>query len=79
MNHERKIVHLPGTKLTPEVALHRTLSKLEHIKAVTIIIQWDDDTFDVDWSSMKASELAMASLVLQNTATGVAMGLSDDA
>ena len=46
-----KILHLPGTKLTPEVVLHRTLTKLPHIKSVCIVIQWDDDSFDVDWSA----------------------------
>ena len=61
---ERKVVHLPGTRLTPEVALARTMQKLPCIKAVAIVIQWDDDTFDCDWSSMKTSELCMASKVL---------------
>jgi hypothetical protein len=65
---ERKIIHLPGTKLTPEVVLHRTLTKLPHIKAVTIIIQWDDDSYAVDWSSMRVSELSLASMTLENTA-----------
>ena len=55
-----KMVHLPGTKLTPEVVLHRTLQKLEHIKAVTVMIQWNDDSYDADWSQMKVSELCMA-------------------
>lgn len=71
---ERKIIHLPGTTLTPEVLLHRTLQKVSRIKAVALVIQWDDDSFDTDWSSMKSSELCMASLVLSHTATKVAMG-----
>lgn len=53
----RKIVHLPGTKLTPDVVLHRTISKLDRIKAVTVIIQWDDDTLDFDWSQQRVSDL----------------------
>lgn len=64
MSYEPKLVHLPGTKLTPEVVLHRTLNKLERIKAVTIVIQWDDDSYVADWSQMKASEICMASAVL---------------
>ena len=64
----RTIVHLPGTKLTPEVVLHRTLTKTSRIKAVAIVIQWDDDTFDTDWSTMKNSELCMASMMLHDAA-----------
>jgi len=54
------IKHLPGTILTPEVVLHRTLDKLPRVKAVMVVIQWDDDTFDMDWSSMRVSEMFMA-------------------
>lgn len=63
--YDPKIVHLPGTKLTPEVLLHRTLGKLARIKNVAIIIQWDDNTFDADWSSMTMSEFCMAAAILQ--------------
>lgn len=72
--YEQKVVHLPGTTLTPEVLLHRTLSKASRIKAVTVVIQWDDDSFDADWSSMKTSELVMAALVLDENARNTAMG-----
>ena len=61
-----RLVHLPNTKLTPEVVLHRTLNKLDNIKAVAIVIQWNDDTFDCDWSQMRVSELCMASLSFQD-------------
>ena len=37
------LVHLPGTRLTPEVVLHRTINKMQRIKGVAIVIQWDDD------------------------------------
>jgi len=57
-----RLVHLPNTKLMPEVVLHRTLNKLDSIKAVAIVIQWNDDTFDCDWSQMRVSELCMASM-----------------
>lgn len=73
--YESKLVHLPGTDLSPDVVLHRTLDKIEHIKAVTIVIQWNEtDTFDVDWSQMKNSELWMASLVLLEQARETATG-----
>mgnify|MGYP001570167661 CR=1 FL=1 len=68
-DYEPKIVHLPGTELSPTVVLHRTLAKVDRIRAVTIIIQWDDETYDADWSSMKVSELSLASVVLQKTVT----------
>lgn len=59
-----KLVHLPGTQLTPEVVLHRTLNKLEHIQNVTLIIEWQDGTMDVDWSQQKVSTLCMGLKVL---------------
>ena len=71
---ERKVVHLPGTTLTPEVALARTMQKLPRIKAVAIVIQWDDDTFDCDWSSMRTSELCMASRVFDRQVDDVIGG-----
>jgi hypothetical protein len=62
--YEPPLVVLPGVRLSPEVLLHRTLNKVGRIKAVTIVIQWDDDSFDMDWSHMKVSELCMAGRVL---------------
>lgn len=66
-----KLVHLPHTRLTPEVVLFRTVNKLSKIKAVAVVIQWDDDTMDCDWSQMKVSELCMASIVLSEKAKEV--------
>ena len=60
-----KLVHLPGTAVSPQLVLHRTLDKLAHIKAVTIIIQWDNDEFATDWSQMRVSELCMATMHLE--------------
>lgn len=68
MSYVPSLVHLPGTKLSPEVVIHRTLDKLSRIKNVIVIIQWDDNTMDCDWSQMKVSELSMAALVLQHNA-----------
>lgn len=72
--YDPKLVHLPGTKLTPEVVLHRTLNKAPRIKALAVVIQWDDDSYDADWSMMKTSELVMAALVLDENARNTAMG-----
>ena len=60
-----RLVHLPGTTLTPQVVLHRTLDKLAHIKAITIVIQWDNDEYATDWSQMRVSELCMVSMHLE--------------
>ena len=65
---ERKIIHLPGTKLTPEVVLHRTLTKLPHIKSVVVVIQWDDGSVECDWSSMMVSDLFMGAMALDEEA-----------
>lgn len=62
--YDPPLVHLPGTKLTPEVVLHRTLNKRDRIKAVTVVIQWDDDSFDTDHSLQSVSSLAMAARML---------------
>lgn len=56
----RKIAHLPGTRLTPDVVLARTAEKLPRIKALVVIAQFDDDTVGVDWSSMRLSDLCFA-------------------
>jgi hypothetical protein len=60
-----KLVHLPGTAVSPELVLHRTLDKLEHIKSVTITIQWHNDELATDWSQMRVSELCMHSMNLE--------------
>ena len=59
-----KLVQLPGTAVSPQLVLHRTLDKLAHIKAVTIIIQWNNDEYATDWSQMRVSELCMVSMHL---------------
>ena len=64
-DYEPPLVLLPGAKLTPEVLLHRTLNKKERIKAVVVVIQWDDMSFDVDWSSMELRDLSMGLLTLE--------------
>lgn len=70
----RTIIHLPGTRLTPEVLLHRTLTKCARIKAVAVVIQWDDDTYDFDWSQQKINELCMAAILFHAEVTAVAKG-----
>lgn len=67
-DYDPPIVHLPGTKLSPEVVLHRTLAKRDRIKAVIVAIQWDDDSFSVDWSMMQSSTFCFGATVVQATA-----------
>lgn len=63
-DYDPPLVHLPGTKLTPEVVLHRTLNKLSHIKSVVVIIKWNDDSFDTDHSLQSVSDLCVSARVL---------------
>lgn len=63
-DYDPPLVHLPGTPLTPEIVLHRTLNKKERIKAVVVVIHWDDDTFDTDHSLQSVAILAMAARML---------------
>lgn len=51
--YEPKLVHLPGSKLTPEVVLHRTLNKLPRIKAIAIVIlPGSSEMFGEDWQTV---------------------------
>lgn len=78
-DYDPPLVHLPGTPLTPEVVLHRTLNKKHRIKAVAIVVQWDDDSFDTDYSLMSVANLCMASRILDRlvdrTMSGAEPGL----
>ena len=71
---DQHLVHLPGTRLTPEVVLHQTLEEIARIKAVTIVIQWDDDTFGIDWSRQQINDMCMGAVLLQAKAAKVAAG-----
>lgn len=73
----RKLEHLPGTRLTPEVVLHRTLNKIDRIKAVAIVIQWDDDSMVTDWSQMPLSALHMAGYSLMHDVHAIMRGDAD--
>lgn len=64
LGFKRTLHHFPGTKVTPELVLHRTLEKVPRIKGVVVAIIWDDGSINADWSSMKSSELLMAARVM---------------
>jgi len=61
----RKLVPLRGSDTTPPIVLMRTLDKADRMKAVIVVIQWNDGSYDMDWSSMPASTLAVATILMQ--------------
>jgi hypothetical protein len=67
------IVGLPGARKDPKVTLHQLLEDPD-IKALTIIVQRSDGTYDVEWTSQKISELCMAAMVLHGLAVREARG-----
>ncbi len=66
-----KLVHLPGTELSPEFVLHRTLNKLNHIQAVAVVILWKNGESDTDWSQMNLSELCWVSRSLDECVSAI--------
>jgi len=70
-DYDPPLVHLPGTKLTPDVVLHRTLNKVPRMKGVIVLIQWDDDTWAIDWSLMTTADMAFAAKTLDIELTDV--------
>lgn len=72
MTWEQKLVTLPGVQPTAALVLHRTLDKLPRIKGVVVVIQWDTGDMSVDFSSLKTSELCMASMTLHDEVATIA-------
>lgn len=66
---EAKIVHLPGTDLTPEVVLHRTLDELHKIKSVVVVIHYKDDSTVIDYSRQPISTVAVSAVLLHSRAS----------
>jgi hypothetical protein len=67
---KRKIARLPGIKVDPVTVLAQTLEKARNgqLKSVYIGLQWEDDSFDADWSTMKRSDLCTHAVVAQHHA-----------
>lgn len=63
-----KLIPLRSVDTTPRIVLERTLDKAARIKAVMVVIHWDDESFDLDWSLMKVSDLAMMATILTEQA-----------
>lgn len=66
-DYDPPLVHLPGTPLTPEVVLHRTLNKIARIKSVIVIMTWDDDSVGTDHSLQSASDMVFAAKIFERT------------
>ena len=73
---KRKIATLPNVRLTPVVALARTLEKAQagRIKSVYIGIEWEEDyqgntgVFEGEWSNMSAGSLGLHAKVAEESA-----------
>lgn len=74
----QKLIHLPGTVLTPEVVLHRTLQEVEHISSIVVLIQWKDDSVSMDWSEQENQDLAMKSTVIQGHVYRQLFGIEEE-
>lgn len=60
---------------SPEVVLHRTLAKLDHIATVALVVKWRaDGTFAEDHSLQRSADLAAAAVVLQAAAAAALRG-----
>lgn len=73
-----KIHQLPGTTLSPKVVLARTMDEVDRIKAVTIIIQYDDDTFYSDWSCQEVKDLCMGCMEHEEAVRSLLRGEQPD-
>lgn len=71
------VVALREELRSPVVVLNQALAKVARIKAVCLVIQWDDETFEVDFSPQKVSEMCMAAMMLDEEARLQAKGDED--
>ena len=72
----RKLVQLPGASPSPLAVLHRTLNKVEHIRAVVVLIQWKqpDTAIAVDWSKVTLPAMCEAQITLAEEVRRVMTG-----
>lgn len=63
---ENKIEVFPiNGSFTPEVMLAKAQESLSEIKSAALVIEWDDDTSSVSWSTMKHSKLSFLLMSMQ--------------
>lgn len=65
MDDYHNIRRMPGRRVTPDTVLAETLGKAKRIKAVAVVIQWNDGSFDTDWSNMRITSLATMAHMLE--------------
>lgn len=51
-------------EVDPRVFLEEMLENCHNFKSVMVVIQYQDETFQCDWSKMTTKEVAMACIVL---------------
>ena len=69
------IEHLPTSRLTPDVVLHRALGDIENTQAVVLLVQDTDGLWSIEWSQMSASDLCFAEKWLSLEIAYVLLGI----
>ena len=59
-----KVVDLPGP-VSPRRVLERTLAKIDLISEVMVVIKWREGSWDLDWSRLRTSDLALVAAIVQ--------------
>ena len=66
MARSAEIVHLPGTRLTPEVVLHQCVDEIDSLKAVVVLkLDKEGDSY-ATWSQMDLGDLCYLLTKLQS-------------
>lgn len=67
--NQRKIATLPiPVAHNPENVLARTLEKVARIKAIAIVIEWENGVIACDYSAQDTADLMLKSAILHSTA-----------
>ena len=65
----RKIATLPGTHAESKLVLARTQEKVDRIANVIVLVEWDDGTWDIDFSDISYGGMSYAALMFQGEVT----------
>jgi len=71
---EDKIQQLPGTRISPETLLCKSMEDIEDTRDVIIITRHKDDTYSCTWSSQRLSDLSFATKMLEIALTEAICG-----
>ena len=70
-----KIARMPGTRLSPEVLLRNMLEDIDQVKSIALVIEWEDDTFQVCNSAMPHTKcVAMGAFMARKMMDGFLSG-----